>query len=86
MKIKIKEYIGERKSINRRNRKEEIVLARARMDTIKFVDLIPKIERRPQDRCSCNNARINMYHIVFVCQKYIEERKQIIDMLIRDKK
>ena len=56
------------------------------MDTIKFVDLIPKIERRPQDRCSCNNARINMYHIVFVCQKYIEERKQIIDMLIRDKK
>ena len=48
------------------------------MDTIKFVDLIPKIERRPQDRCSCNNARINMYHIVFVCQKYIEERKQII--------
>ena len=56
------------------------------MVTIKFVDLIPKIERRPQDRCSCNNARINMYHIVFVCQKYIEERKQIIDMLIRDKK
>ena len=48
------------------------------MDTIKIVDLIPKIERRPQDRCSFNNARINMYHIVFVCQKYIEERKQII--------
>ena len=40
------------------------------MDTIKFVDLIPKIERRPQDRCSCNNARINMYRIVFMSEIY----------------
>ena len=27
-----------------------------------------------------------MYHIVFVCQKYTEERKKIMDLLVRDKK
>ena len=85
-KIKVKECIGEWKSSNRRNRKEEIVLARARVDTIKVSDLIPKIKKRPPDRCSCNRARIDMYHIVFVCQKYTNERKKITDLLVRDKK
>ena len=27
-----------------------------------------------------------MYHIVFVCQKYTNERKKITDLLVRDKK
>ena len=41
-KIKIKECILEWKSCNRKNRKEEIVLARARVDTIKVSDLIQR--------------------------------------------
>ena len=27
-----------------------------------------------------------MYHIVFVCQKYTNEREKINDLLVRDKK
>ena len=85
-KAKIKEKIGEWKSSNRRNRKEEIVLARSRVDTIKVADLIPRIEGRGIERCNYDNQRLHLYHIIFVCQRFSNERKKIIDMLDRDNK
>ena len=85
-KAKIKEKIGEWKSSNRKSRKEEIVLARSRVDTIKVADLIPRIEGRGIERCNHDNQRLNLYHIIFVCQKYTNERKKIIDILDKDNK
>ena len=85
-KAKIKEKIGEWESSNRKSRKEEIVLARSRVDTIKVADLIPRIEGRGIERSNNDNQRLNLYHIIFVCQRFSNERKKIIDMLDRDNK
>ena len=85
-KAKIKEKIGEWKSSNRKNRKEEIVLARTRVDTIKVADLIPKIEGIGIERCNVDNQRLNLYHIIFVYQRFKNERKKILDLLDKDNK
>ena len=85
-KANIKEKTGEWKSSNRKSRKEEIVLARSRVDTIKVADLIPRIEGRGIERCIIDNQRLNLYHIIFVCQRFSNERRKILELLDKDNK
>ena len=85
-RFKIKDRILNWSSSYRKNRLEEIILARLRLNCIKSIHLIPRIENRVQPYCTCNNRRITLKHIIFECRQYMIQRHDIIHVLNRDNK
>ena len=85
---KIKEKIGKWESSYFNNRQKEVVLARIRLNCVRCIHLIPRIEGTHPKKCNCTvpNVDLTLHHIFFDCQKYVVQRQPLINMLRKDNK
>ena len=83
---KIKDKIGQWDTSYNNNRKIETTLARLRLNSVKFIHLIPRIEGTYPLQCNCDGTSLTLYHMFFNCSFYITQREQIINKLYEDKK
>lgn len=85
MTYKKKDTLGKWESSYHKNRLREVVLARLRVNCVKDIHLIPRIEGNYLIDCGCG-IRMTLQHVFFDCHYFINQRQPIIDILRRDKK
>ena len=61
-------------------------MARLRLNRIRGIHLIPRIEGTYPLDCDCGENRLSLAHIFFYCPFYTIQRLPIITMLQRDNK
>ena len=83
---KIKASVGHWITSYNKNRKYETVLARLRLNCVREIHLVPRIEGTFPLHCNCDGSRLSLYHIFFNCGYYINQRTDLIYMLQKDRK
>ena len=83
---KIKDTVGHWDTSYNKNRKYETILACLRLNCVKEIHLIPRIEGTYPLQCLCDGSRLSLQHIFFECGYYIHQRTNIISMLQIDRK
>ena len=83
--FKIKDTIGKWESSYHENRIREVSLTRLRVNSVKGIHLIPRIEGNYPKDCGCG-IRMTLQHVFFDCQYYIAQRQPIINILRKDGK
>ena len=83
---KIKSVVGQWETSMNTNRRHEIVLARMRLNCVKGIHLLPRMEGTFPLECLCDGSRLTLAHIMFDCGFYINQRSRILERLRRDNK
>ena len=83
---KCKDYVESWDSSFHENRLYEVVMARLRLNCIRGIHLIPRIENTYPLECECQEDRLSLRHIFFYCPNYTYQRLPIINMLQNDHK
>ena len=83
---KIKDKIGHWESSYNVNRHKETILARLRLNCVRDIHLVPRIDGTFPLNCNCDGSRLTLNHIFFDCSYLIIEREPLINQLYKDKK
>jgi len=78
---KVKQIIEVWDTAHRKNRREEVVLARLRVNATRLTHLTPYIERTFPPLCPHCNNHLSINHILTICQQYHQNRRNLIQYL-----
>jgi len=74
---KVKQIIEVWDTAHRKNRREEVVVARLRVNATRLTHLTPYIERTFPPLCPHCNNHLSINHILTICQQYHQKKEEI---------
>ena len=83
---RFKENIGTWDSSFHENRLYEVVMTRLRLNCVRGIHLVPRIENTYPLECECQENRLSLRHIFFNCPNYTMQRIPILNLLQNDNK
>ena len=81
---KIKDTIETWDTSFHENRLYEVTMARLRLNCVRGIHLVPRIENTYPLDCDCQEDRLSLRHIFFYCPFYTVQRIPIITLLQND--
>ena len=83
---KVKEKVGNWESSYHINRHKEIILARLRLNCVRYIHLTPHIENTFPLMCNCDGSWLSLHHVFFNCNYYAVQRTELFNQIIEEKK